>query len=123
MDKAADEVIEEIIETPGLKIVNCHVAYRGAESIQINPYHELTMMPRDYIVVSASPDEILQRRSVDKRPRILEDIRVIDLHQKIGIVALQCIAGTLGSKFTLLDNHPDLTSKNVLTMRNVLGIE
>lgn len=122
MDKAADEVVDSIVNTPGLKIINCHVAYRGAESIQINPYHELKLMPKDYIVITAAPDEILHRRAMGERFRIREDVEIIDLHQKIGAAAVHTIAHTLGSGFTLINNHSSLINKNVAIMRKTLGV-
>jgi len=59
MDAASDEALETILATNGLKIVNCHVAYRGAESIQINPYHTRinfkTFATSQLVFVTANP--------------------------------------------------------------------
>ena len=104
LDEAAVEVIDEIVATEGLRIVLNHVAYRLAESVNINPNHGLMMRPRDYIVVTADPEEILKRRIKDDRHRIIEHPRIIDLHQKIAISAVMVIAKDIGSRMTIIEN-------------------
>jgi adenylate kinase len=120
MDASSGEALEAILAVDGLRIVNCHVVYRGAESIQVNPYHVFKMCPRDYIVISSDPNEILRRRIECERFRIKEDVRVIDLHQKIGIATIKIAAQSIGARVTLIDNTEELTDTNVSSIHKIV---
>ncbi|HSX28412.1 MAG TPA: hypothetical protein VLF60_03090 [Candidatus Saccharimonadales bacterium] len=125
LKEVASGLVEEIVAAEGLRIVNTHVAYLQGESVVIDPFAGIKMRPRDYVVVTADPAEIAKRRITDTRKnRIREETSAIEIHQRIGLAAVNAIADVIGSRVTVINNNPGPLAANLALMRTALhGID
>lgn len=102
------QTIQKLLDCQPALYLN-HVVWKQQGKLMINPESEYKVNSFEYIFIHAEPDLISTWRLHDQknRPRELESIDQIALHQEIAQLTSLAIARQLGAGFIRIDNRPN----------------
>lgn len=123
MDAFKLEAIDALIEKMGnhslqLSVLNYHLTYKPQGQVKVDMDTVLALRPRDFIVVTSDPEEILSRRASDNahRNRELESVDAIDRQQNLEVQCVGAITKYIGARALVISNSSNDSStlnKNV----------